>query len=94
MVYYYIVFTIFTIVLTMMMIDLNVTIYLSRLPDFISVKVRRMYWMIRFHPMIYSSPIGKWWMMRKYMKEAKVLMENIEDVQSNPISETSKNNRG
>lgn len=83
MIYYYILFTIFTIVLTMMTIDPNVAIYLSRVPDFISVKARRVYWLIRFHPMLYSSPIGQWWMMRKYMKEAKLLMKKGEDVQSN-----------
>lgn len=83
MIYYYTIFTIFTVVLCMMLVDQNVAIYFSHVTDFISVKVRRMYWLIRFHPMLYSSPIGQWWMMRKYMKKAKLLMKKGEDVQSN-----------
>jgi hypothetical protein len=34
--------------------------------------------MIRFHPLVTTNPIAQWWMMRKYMKEAKKLEKELE----------------
>ena len=74
MIYYYSLFTIFAIIVTMMIVDPNVSDYIVLLSRLVKSKMERVYWMIRFHPVIFSSPIGRWWMMRKYMKEAKNIM--------------------
>ena len=77
MIYYYSLFTIFAIILTMMIVDANVSYFITLLGKIIKFKIERIYWMIRFHPIIFSSPLGKWWMMRKYMKEAESLRKEI-----------------
>lgn len=75
--YYYSLFTAFAIIVTMMILDPNVGEYIVLLTKLIKSKTERIYWMIRFHPVIFSSPIGKWWMMRKYMKEAESLRKEL-----------------
>lgn len=75
MIYYYTLFTLFAIILTMMVIDPNVSDYILILVKIVKNKLERIYWMIRFHPIIISSPIGRWWMMRKYMRTVKELSQ-------------------
>jgi hypothetical protein len=77
MIYYYSLFTIFAIIVTMMIIDQNVGDYIVLLTKLIKSKAERLYWMIRFHPVIFSSPIGKWWMMRKHMRTAEKLAQEL-----------------
>mgnify|MGYP006275032515 CR=1 FL=1 len=77
MIYYYTLFTLFAIVLTMMVIDPNVSDYIVIISKLAKVNIERMYWMIRFHPVILSSPIGRWWMMRKYMRTAEKLAQEL-----------------
>ncbi len=77
MIYYYSLFTAFVILITMMIIDQNVSDYIVLLTKLLKSKVERLYWMIRFHPVIFSSPIGKWWMMRKHMRTAKELAQEL-----------------
>lgn len=78
MVYYYSLFGIFAIIVTMMVIDQNVSDFVFLLSKIIKNKVERMFWMIKFHPVIHSSPVMKWVMMRKYMKSAEQLMKEFE----------------
>lgn len=81
MIYYYTLFTIFSIIATMVVIDQNVGEYIVLLSKLVKSQTERLYWIIRFHPAMFSSPIGRWWMMRKYMKEAKkFLMNENEDI--------------
>jgi hypothetical protein len=61
----------------MMVIDPNVSQFIVILSKTVKVNIERFYWMIRFHPFIYSSKIGKWWMMRKYMKTVKELSKEM-----------------
>jgi len=77
MIYYYSLFTLFSIILTMMVIDQNVSVYIILLTKNLKIKLERMIWMIRFHPVIFSSPIGKWWMMRKYMRTVEELAQEL-----------------
>ena len=77
MIYYYSLFTIFAIIITMMIVDQNVGDYIVLLTKLLKSKVERLYWMIRFHPVIFSSPIGKWWMMRKHMRTAEKLAQEL-----------------
>lgn len=77
MIYYYSLFTAFVIIVTMMIIDQNVAEYIVLLTKSAKMNVERMVWMIRFHPAIISSPIGRWWMMRKYMRTVKELSQEL-----------------
>jgi hypothetical protein len=77
MIYYYTLFTLFAIVLTMMVIDPNVSDYIILLAKILRTKIERMIWMVRFHPVILSSPIGKWWMMRKYLRTVRELSQEL-----------------
>jgi hypothetical protein len=61
----------------MMVIDQNVSVYIILLTKNLKIKLERMIWMIRFHPVIFSSPIGKWWMMRKYMRTVEELAQEL-----------------
>jgi len=63
----------------MMVVDPNVSDYIILLSKISKINLQRTYWMIRFHPIIISSPISKWLMMRKYMKIIKQLSENNYD---------------
>jgi hypothetical protein len=77
MIYYYSLFTLFAIVAIMIVIDPNVGAYIVLLTKILKVNIERMYWMIRFHPAIISSPIGRWWMMRKYMRTVEKLSQEL-----------------
>ena len=77
MMYYYSLLTVFVIILTVIVIDQNIGDYLILLTKSVKLNVERMFWMIRFHPAILSSPIGKWWMMRKYMRTVKELSQEL-----------------
>jgi len=78
MIYYYTLFTIFSIIATMVVIDQNVGEYIVLLSKLVKSKIEKLYWMSRFHPVLLSSPIGRWWMMRKYIKEVeKIKKERV-----------------
>jgi hypothetical protein len=61
----------------MMVIDPNVSDYIILLAKILRTKIERMIWMVRFHPVILSSPIGKWWMMRKYLRTVRELSQEL-----------------
>lgn len=75
--YYYFLFCMFAIIATMIVIDQNVGAYITLIIKIIKVNFERMFWMIRFHPVILSSPISRWWMMRKYMRTVKELAQEL-----------------
>ncbi len=85
MIYYYSLFTVFAVIITMMIIDPNVSEYIVILSKIVKVNIERVFWMIRFHPVIFSSPIGKWWMMRKYMKTVKELSQELAQEDSDAV---------
>jgi hypothetical protein len=85
MIYYYSLFTIFGIIVTMMIIDQNVADYIVLLTKLIKSKVERLYWMIRFHPVIFSSPIGKLWMMQKHMRTVRKLSQELSQKDGNGV---------
>ena len=85
MIYYYTLFTLFAIIITMMIVDPNVTDYIYLIGKIIKVNLERFYWMIRFHPAILTSPIGKWWMMRKYMRTAEKLAQELSQKQQDGV---------
>ena len=85
MIYYYTLFTAFVILVTMMAIDPNVSDYIVLLSKSAKVNIERMFWMIRFHPVILFSPIGKWWMMRKYMRTVRELSQELSQKDSDGV---------
>ena len=85
MIYYYTIFTLFAIIITMMIVDPNVADYIYLYFKIIRVNLERFYWMIRFHPAILTSPIGKWWMMRKYMRTAEKLAQELSQKQQDGV---------
>jgi hypothetical protein len=44
-----------------------------------------MIWIIRFHPFWISNPIGKWWMMRKYMRTVEQLAQQLSQKQDDAV---------
>jgi hypothetical protein len=85
MIYYYTLFTAFVILVTMMVIDPNVSDYIVLLSKSVKVNIERMFWMIRFHPVILSSPMGRWWMMRKYMRTVEKLAQELSQKQDDAV---------
>lgn len=85
MIYYYSIFTAFAVILTMMIIDPNVSTYIVLLTKTAKVNFEKMIWMIKFHPAIISSPIGKWWTMRKYMRTVEELSQELAKKDSDEV---------
>lgn len=81
----YVWLSIFAIIIGMVIIDPNVGTFIVILSKTARVNVERMFWMIRFHPVIFSSPIGRWWMMRKYMRTAKKLAQELSKKDSDAV---------
>ena len=73
----YVWLSIFAIIIGMVIIDPNVGTFIVLLSKSAKMNVERMFWMIRFHPVIFSSPIGRWWMMRKYMRTVRKLSQEL-----------------
>lgn len=61
----------------MMAIDPNVGQYVLLLSKVTKNQAERVYWKMRFHPVWFSSPIGRWWMMRKHMRTAEELAQEL-----------------
>jgi 5-bromo-4-chloroindolyl phosphate hydrolysis protein len=70
--YQNIIFTIFFIILAMIIIDENVGIYIIIKLKTVKLNFERIIWMIRFHP---NNPIGRWLLTRRSYKLAKELQE-------------------
>lgn len=68
--YYYTLFIIFTVIVTMMILDNNVSDYINLLFKVLKLNTERLIWMIRFHP---NNFITTYLQNRKYDKIAKEL---------------------
>ncbi len=75
----------FAVILTMMIVDPNVSDYIYLINKLVVNKFKRLYWMIRFHPFIFSNPIGQWWMMRKHMRTAEKLAQELSKKQDDGV---------
>ena len=75
----------FAVILTMMIVDPNVSDYIYLINKLVVNKFKRLYWMIRFHPFIFSNPIGQWWMMRKHMRTAEELAQEFSKKQDDGV---------
>lgn len=65
---------IFGIIVYMMVVDENVSDGINLVFKLISIKIERLYWMIRFHP---QNPITNFIMRRKYEKLARELHKEL-----------------
>jgi hypothetical protein len=74
--YYYILFFIFTIIATMILLDNNVGVYFVLIFKIINVNMQRFFWMIRLHP---KNFITTWLQNQKYDKIARELAMKNED---------------
>jgi hypothetical protein len=68
-----------------MIVDPNVSDYIYLINKLVVNKFKRLYWMIRFHPFIFSNPIGQWWMMRKHMRTAEELAQEFSKKQDDGV---------
>lgn len=75
--YYYTLFIIFAVIAAMMLIDQNVSVYITLIFKIIKVNTQRFFWMLKFHPIWIDNPIGKWWMMRKYERTIRELSQEL-----------------
>jgi hypothetical protein len=68
-----------------MIVDPNVSDYIYLINKLVVSKFKRLYWMMRFHPFIFSNPIGQWWMMRKHMRTAEELAQEFSKKQDDGV---------
>lgn len=68
--YYYTLFIIFTVIATMMILDNNVSLYMTLIFKLMKVNIERLFWMIKFHP---NNFITTYLQNRKYDKIAREL---------------------
>jgi hypothetical protein len=58
--------------------DESVARFVVLCTKYLRINIERLYWIIRFHPTITTNPIMRWYMMRKYMKQAKEMQKDFE----------------
>lgn len=73
--YYYILFTIFTVIAIMIVVDQNVGDYIILQLKFLQVRIERLWWMFIHHP---NNFITTWIQNRKYDRIARELQEEME----------------
>lgn len=73
--YYYGVFSVFAIVLALMIVDPNVGLYIDLLFKNVSVQFRRFKWIMFNHP---DNPIVRWMIWRRSYKMAEQLRKEME----------------
>jgi len=69
--YYYALFAIFAIILYMIVVDRNVAIFIDLMIRYVGVQIKRIWWIVRFHPI---NPIPRWtlnWRVEKMSRELR-----------------------
>lgn len=81
--YYYTIFSLFAILAFLIVIDKNVGIYIDLMLRYGVVQIKRLIWIIRFHP---KNPIPRWtlnWrverMTRQLEKDLEIKTKNLTD---------------
>lgn len=57
MLYYYAIFTVFSIIAYIIVVDKNVAIFIELMARYAVVQLKRAWWIVRFHPV---NPIPRW----------------------------------
>lgn len=78
-IYYYMLFTIFAVILYMMYVDKNVSDYIILLSKILKIKIERFFWMVKYHP---KNFITTWIRNRKYDNIAEELVQEFMEKQS------------
>lgn len=68
---------IFSVLAYLIATDESVASFFILYTKLVKINIERFFWMIRFHPIITSSPFFRWWMMRKYMKEVEKIKKEL-----------------
>jgi hypothetical protein len=77
--YYYILLSIFAVILYMMIVDANVAAYIDLQIKMLGLNIRRFYWLLRFHP---KNPITN--LIRK-IEYAKILRQIEKDMKNKNV---------
>jgi len=79
-IYYYILFYLFVILAILIVLDRNVGIYIDLMFRYGIIQIKRLIWLIRFHP---YNLITKWISNRKIEKMVKQFEENLDSETKN-----------
>lgn len=74
--YYYILLTIFAVIVYMMYVDKNVSEYIVLLTKILKINTERFFWMLKYHP---NNFITTWIQNQKYEKLAKELEKEYQE---------------
>lgn len=74
--YYYSLFSIFTIIVVMMIVDPNVGLYINLLSKNASIQFRKFKWIMLNNP---DNPIVRWMIWRRSYRMAEQLRKEMED---------------
>lgn len=69
---------IFSFIAYLIVMDENVASFIILYTKIIKINIERIFWLIRFHPLITTNKIFQWWMMRKYIKESEKIQKDME----------------
>jgi hypothetical protein len=72
--YYYSLIIVFSILCFLIVIDQNVSDYITLVFKLIKINIERFFWMVRLHP---KNPITNFMMKRRYSKLAKELHKEL-----------------
>ena len=76
MTYYYLLFSIFAILVYMMVVDENVSTAILYVSKLLNIQIRRLKWIILYHP---ANPINKYLIWRRSWKLAKELQKEFDN---------------
>lgn len=80
MTYYYLLFSIFAIVIYMMVVDENVSTAIVYVLKLLNIQIERLKWIILYHP---ANPINKYLIWRRSWKLAKELEKELDSLSKN-----------
>lgn len=80
MTYYYLLFSIFAIVIYMMVVDENVSTAIVYVLKLLNIQIERLKWIILYHP---ANPINKYLIWRRSWKLAKELQKELDSLSKN-----------
>lgn len=73
MTYYYALFAVFAVVIFLIVVDNNVAVFIDLMVRYAGVQLKRVWWMVRFHP---KNPISKFVYERRLNKMIKEFEKN------------------
>lgn len=68
---------VFAIIAYFIVTDQSIARFIFLYTKILRNNIERMFWMVRFHPLVTTNKITQWWMMRKYMKEMEKMQKEF-----------------